>query len=78
MSNLEIIEAFSQIIETQASLINRMQAEMNLVGLRAYDFEIANVRDRYNAILGANEWPDIIIPEEIYNASRKSKEGLTG
>ena len=57
MDNLKVIDELSRIIQEQAALINKLQHEMNLVGLHQFDYTIDDLRYRYNAIFGPGEWP---------------------
>lgn len=55
MSNLQLIEAFSQIIEAQARIILEQYKALKQLGAACMEEEIAAVRAAYTDALGANE-----------------------
>ena len=55
MSNLQLIEAFSQIIEAQAYIISKQHDRLISLGVHCMEDEISAVRAAYSDALGSNE-----------------------
>jgi len=62
MSNLQIIEALCQLVETQSKVITMLAVELHQMRelTDAESQMIESTRQRYSAILGANEAPDFL------------------
>ena len=60
MSNLQLIEALCGLIGTAAHIIEEQRKALLQFDALAAEDEIAEARERYNAIIGAGEWPDTL------------------
>lgn len=58
MSNLQLIEAFSQIIEAQAYIIAEQRKALHALNCECVEDEIRAVREAYSAAIGDNEFPE--------------------
>lgn len=63
MSNLELIEALCGLLGTAAHIIEEQRKALLQLDAQAAEDEIAEARAKYNAILGAGEWPDTLTEE---------------
>lgn len=65
MSNLEIIEELCGICSDLAGIVREQQTILAQHDALALEEQIAQVRDRYTALIGRDEWPDgLDVPEE--------------
>lgn len=62
MSNLQIIDELCRICSDLAHIIAVQRSVLEQHNALAAEEEIRNVRNRYNALIGADELPDI--PEQ--------------
>ncbi len=58
MSNLQLIEAFSQIIEAQARIITEQQKALHQLNAVCMEEEITAVRAAYSGAIGSGEIPE--------------------
>ena len=58
MSNLQLIEVFSQIIEAQAHIITEQQKALHQLNAVCMEEEIAAVRAAYSDAIGSGEIPE--------------------
>jgi hypothetical protein len=60
MSNLQLIEALCHLVERQAEVISILSMTLAEAGVSSQQIDdmIADARDQYSAILGADEAPD--------------------
>lgn len=59
MSNLQMIEALCVLCEEQSRIIRAMALRLGELGDTALQDEITKANERYRAIIGNGEWPDI-------------------
>lgn len=64
MSNLQIIEELCGICAELANIITAQRKSLAQFNALVAEEEIAKTRDRYNALIGADEWPDENAKEE--------------
>lgn len=63
MSNLKIIEELCGICSDLAQIIAKQHTALAQLDALVAEEDIANVHDRYIALIGADEWPDDIEKE---------------
>lgn len=76
MSNLQIIAALEELTEVQARVIKSLACRLAELGdLETGRDEIAEADRKFREVIGGDEWPDFLLPdekiEETYGGKRK-------